>query len=264
LKPGLLYEIDLSTFSVVRTVVIDPNFSTTDLVITPDGKRIVITMYRKHEVAVVDAQTLSVVAFIPLTDNNDYVNGIAIGPGGRHVFVSSQVSGRVHVIDTDELSVAAVVETGAASVNELALTQNGQYIYGTAGGNDAVILIDARTFEVVENIPVSPYPVGIAIPKNGREAAVVHQQGYTQGHSLLTILDTRTASVVATLDIPGGARRIAISQNGHLAVVTTTAGNVVLVDIPNREILAVEELDPGSQNGLFGVAITNGARFNKP
>ncbi|MFC1595381.1 YncE family protein [Gemmatimonadota bacterium] len=117
-SPGDLHEIDLLTFSVARSALINPDYGICDIAFTPNGKHLFITTYRSHSVAVVDVKTLSVETFIPLTDDRDFVNGIAMGPGGQLVFVSSQGSGRVHVIDADELCVIAAIETGASSVNE--------------------------------------------------------------------------------------------------------------------------------------------------
>jgi YVTN family beta-propeller protein len=252
--PAGLSKVDLSTNSVVENVALIPGSGPLDVALTPSGHRIFVTNFAGHFVTAVDANTLTVLATIPLTDADDFVNGIAMGPGGRQVFVSSQGSGRIHVIDTQSLELVATIETGMPGVGELALTQNGRFVLGTSANAATVVVIDTRQLAMTATIPVADGPNGVAIPSNGKEAYVVHAAS-----DLVTVIDTRTLSVVATIDVPGGPRRIGVSTNGHLAMVTNNfSGEATLIDVVNRTVLATEFI--GGQP--WGVTFLNGPQRN--
>jgi YVTN family beta-propeller protein len=251
--PPSLAKVDLTKWAVVETLPLPGGSGPADAALTPSGHTIFITEFYGHTVTAVDTRDLSVLAVIPLTDEYDYVNGIAMGPGGRHVFVASQVSGRVHVIDVDKLEAIAAIETGA-TVNELAVTQDGRFLFVTQSGASSVVVIDAKKFTVVTTIDVGPGPNGIAIPPNGREAYVVHA-----AQNLLTVIDTKTLSVVTTIAVPERARRIEVNTNGHLGIVTTQfSADATLIDLAERSILGTVSLPGGSP---WGAAFLNGHRL---
>ena len=252
-SPPQLRKVDLSTNGTAGFVDLVPGSSPTDIALTPNGERAFVTNFAGHFVTAIDTRTLTVLGTIPLTDANDWVNGIAMGPGGQQVFVSSQGSGRIHVINTESLAVVATIEPGLGPVNELALTQDGRFVLGTAT-NTRVVVVNVRTLAVTATIATSGSPNGIAIPSSGREAYVVQL-----GPSLVTVIDTRSLTVTGTISVPGGPRRIEVNTNGRLAIVTDDAsGQATLVDLVKRSVLATANVGPKP----WGVAFLNGPQRN--
>ena len=115
----------------------------------------------------------------------------------------------------------------------------------------AVVVIDAKDFVVINNIALTHRASSIDIPSNGQEA-------YATGSNVLSVIDTKTLSVITTIQGVNG-RRIGVNTNGHLAI-TTGGGNATLIDLVNRIILQSVNLG----GGTWGVAFLNGPQRGTP
>jgi DNA-binding beta-propeller fold protein YncE len=251
-NPGLS-KVDLSTGDVIGTAWVTPGTRPVDVALTSNGHRAFVTQFYGKSVAAINTRTMTLLAEIPLSDEDDYVNGIAMGPGSRHVFVSSQESGRIHVIDTDKLEVVETIEPGVGDINELALTQDGRHILGTGSESWVVVVVDAQRLTIEGTISTAGQPVSIDIPANGREA-------YVADDWEVTVIDTKALEVIANISLPAFGRRIAVSTNGRLAMVTHQGtAQATLVDLPGRAALSTVDL---ADEGPWGVAFANGPARN--
>lgn len=105
---------------------------------------------------------------VPVGDGPE---GIAVRPGGEEVWVTNQRSGTVSVIDAlaavraPLTAVRTTIEVGPTPWG-VAFTPDGAFAYvpyADSGPVDYVAVIDTRTRQVVDRIPVGDTPRGIAI-----------------------------------------------------------------------------------------------------
>jgi probable HAF family extracellular repeat protein/YVTN family beta-propeller protein len=241
IDPVGVTKLDLRTGEAVETAPLPEGSGPFDLKVTPDGKRLFVSLFYARRVAAIDTRTMEVLAEIPLTDDTDLPNGMSMGPGGQQVFVANQGSGRVHAIDTRTLEVVTTIETGFATVNEVAVTQNGDLAFITAPGYDQVMVFNLRTHSIAGTVTVEQ-PRGVTIPAHGREA-------YVTGNVETVAIDTKTLEVVASFPYPG--IRIALNTNGRLAM--TTRGVLRLFDVTEPALVAELDIERGIWDADFAV-----------
>jgi len=256
--PAGLNKVDLATNTVTEKLLITSGAGAFDIALTPDGRRAFVTQFNGKSVAAIDTREMKLLDEISLTDEDDWVNGIAMDPGGQTVFVASQGSGRVHVIDVKSLAVVGMVETGTSGVNELALTQDGRFILATSGSADRVFAIDPKNMTIAATIDVADYPTSVAIPRDGREAYVTNRAA-----NVVTVIDTRTLEVLAEIPVPPGPGRIAVNTTGQLAIVAHYSnGEITLLDLAERELVTTVYGEQLPWNRAWGIAFATGAARN--
>jgi YVTN family beta-propeller protein len=246
-------KIDLTTNTIMSTLNFPDNLQTSDIAVTPDGKTAFVTLFYTNSVAVINVDTWKVIKTIPLTNMNNYPNGIEMGQGGQYVFVANQVSGTVQVIDVKNLVVIKELETNTDGVNELALTPGGQNIFCTAYNQNRVVVIDSKKISVVKYIDLQHKPTGIDITKNGKTAFVTGS-GATSG---LSQIDTKTFTVLNVTNQMWGSR-IRINSNDKLAIVTTPGQRQIQIfKLDDLSLISVLNVNGNSPFGVDFYAGSN-------
>jgi DNA-binding beta-propeller fold protein YncE len=142
--------------------------------------------------------------------------------------------------------------------------------YPEGVGPDTLSVIDASVFppKVVDTVSVqhtlSGPPQEVAITPNGQLAFVSAPTSYDYDEQALELGEhvqvvdlTRSPSqIVARLDIGSHPQAVAISPAGNLALVTTVAGTVAIIEIENNEARLTGQLKI-SDGRLSGVSFTH-------
>jgi YVTN family beta-propeller protein len=107
------------------------------------------------------------VAMVQAGDHESFgVNFSSLAP--NKAFVMNRVRGNVTVVDTERGTVSAVIPTGG-NTETASTTPDGKWIVTTVSGSNQVIVIDARSNEIVktfDNVGVYPWSVTIPLGQN--------------------------------------------------------------------------------------------------
>ena len=209
--------------------------STSQVAITPDGKRAYVTNHTAHTISVIDADPASatwntVIYTIAAADGLGASAdpwGIAIDPNGL-AYVADAAGNQVYVIDTNPASSAynTVVRTyadpnGAHSAAQVAVTPNGRYVYVGHWFVNLVTVIDTVT-GAFSNVDVGSASVGLAVTADG---GYVYVTAYYADS--VKVIDTGSNTVIDSLDVGSGPYGVAI--NKCYAYVTNSGNDSVSV-----------------------------------
>ncbi len=139
-----------------------------DVLITPDHKKLYVSVWGGSAVAVVDAATLQLTKLI---STGDHPNKMVLSDDGR-LFVACANTDNVTVINTEKDEVTATISLlpyeGApygSTPNGLALSPDGKTLYVANAGNNDVAVVDVSSSHptVTGLIPAGWYPTAVAV-----------------------------------------------------------------------------------------------------
>lgn len=235
--------IDWPAGEVARVVDLGENARPHGMAFLPDG-RIVVTTEASDSVLVVDIEKGEVLERITVGEGVAHM--VAAGPDGRFAWVTNISAGTLEKIDLASGRVVGIRDTGAGAEG-VAVAAGGDEVWVTNRADDTVSVIDAETLEVLATLDSEGFPIRIAITPDGRHALVTNARAAT-----LSVFDIDTRERVATVQVadpegdyqetllgddalpigieihPDGKRAfIAVSGGNHLAVIDTSAWEVI-------------------------------------
>lgn len=236
------------------------------LAVTPDGARMYVAQTKTGSVAVVDSQSHSVIATIPVGQSPVRV---AITPNRRYAYVTNFQDGTVSVIDTTVNAVIKTVFTDSVPL-AVAFSADGAWAYvaladfvGNEGGpnhENALVVMDTTTQTIVKRIPLLTGQSMAASPTK-------HELYLLEGFDI-AVIDTDSNELAARIPINTGQQEedIAVSPDGRLIYVaelgnidlgpedppTVTPATVYVISAEQRAVIAKAHTDPG----LVSIAIS--------
>jgi YVTN family beta-propeller protein len=155
---------------------------------------------------------------------------IALSPDGRLGYVTSQ-SGGIVVLDLTTLTITGQIPLAGFDLRNLAVSLDGQRLYVAARtdqqGTGKIVVIDTGNLQVVEQIPVDPYPFGLKISPTGSCLVVTHT--IPNRVSFISLLNDQ---VIASLNDPSAIEPQQTAIVGNLAYVTNHGSdNISAFDI---------------------------------
>jgi YVTN family beta-propeller protein len=154
-----------------------------------------------------------------------------------------------HLIDPQTQSI--VGEIGDIPIpHGVAAAPDGSYLYFSSEAKHTLDVIDARTFELVAEIPLSDRPNNISIGKDGRLVYV----GIMDGDGGIDIVDTSSMENVRHIDTQSRVHNIYVTPDGKYFVGGTFGGdrNLVVYDAETEE-LAWSLFEQRNDSALEGV-----------
>ena len=128
---------------------------------TRDGKRVYVACHNSNYVAVVDAETLKVIARIQ-TDPGPVQ--VTVTPDQKFAYVANDGRGSVQKIDLVSNRIVKTIQIAAdAGSHGLAFGAEGKMMFITNTGASTVSFIDTGKDEVVATVKVATAPEGIAL-----------------------------------------------------------------------------------------------------
>jgi len=133
--------------------------STRDVAVSPDSRRIYVTLPQDDELAVIDTSTNAVTATV---DAGDYPEFLVLSPDGLHAYIANVGDGSssppmLSVFDTSSDTVTGTIpmsnEQTPAS-RYIALGADGTHVYwiGNRGGADAISILDLPEMRIVRTL----------------------------------------------------------------------------------------------------------------
>ncbi len=221
--------IDTITDHVVGSMDVGP--TPHGLAISPDGHQVLVSGFGSNQLVIIDTATDQVVGRVPILQPHNS----AISPDGRTAYVGSQQQGATALVIVD---LACRTQVGKVPLDKtpraLHLSPDGQRLYITVAGVDAVQVFDPSAKRVVGQIPVGASPHHPLFTPNGQFGLVV-----SQGPGELALLDPSSDMVSGSVLVGKAPHWIAVSSDGRTAYVTNEGSNdVSVVDLASRRVTA--------------------------
>ena len=150
-NPGAVAAVDLATWQVSKTITTDRFPS--DLVLTPDGKSLVVTSSDVDTATVVDAASLTVTEQYRI-DTDD---ALLIHPTKKLFYAMSSFEGEVVVYDYAARRPVTSIAVGEWPTHS-AMTADGRFLYVVNNDSNNVVKVDTETNTAVLRIAVGSGP----------------------------------------------------------------------------------------------------------
>ncbi|MBI1803895.1 MAG: beta-propeller fold lactonase family protein [Ignavibacteriae bacterium] len=141
-------------------------------------------------------------------------------PAGR-VFATNQSSDLVAVIDIATNLVIRYISVGPQpplqipnAPHHVRVDSYGKFFYVTLINAQELWKFDARTYEFVTKVSVSPQPADVILTPSGDTAIVTHFDPLSQ--NLVTFIDTRTMEIIKSVRVPSFLRDFISRAHGAL------------------------------------------------
>lgn len=190
--------------------------------------------------------------------------------GGQVVRViqTNSAGTNAHLIDPQTHEVLAVIE-GVPHVHGVAEHPDGLYYYFSNEMHSTIDVVDTRTLEVVDHIPLSGRPNNVSMNKKLRKLYVgIRSAPYTD------VIDIDTHKVIKTIRMHRGVHNIYVTKDSRWAVSSLAPGpekaedpSIEVIDTSTDEIswgipvrghrtrpLAIESNADGSPSRIFAQA----------
>jgi YVTN family beta-propeller protein len=228
--------IDTASNKVIHTVEVGK--APHGLALTRDGKRLLVAVFGTGQVVAIDTGTDSVVGQVAVPNPHN----IAIRPDQAVAYVASQTPGSPALawIDVERMNLINTVPLGKVP-RALNFSPDGESLYFTQAGVDAVQILDAKSNRITGQIPVGASPHHVIFTPDGKLALVV-----SQGPGTLVGIDPARKSVLYSIPVGKQPHWIALTPDARTAYVTNEGDNTVsVVDLGKRAVTATIEVGKG-------------------
>ncbi|MDX2169627.1 MAG: YncE family protein [Deltaproteobacteria bacterium] len=219
-------------------------------------RRVYITNINAASVTVLDAESRTILAVIPVGAEPD---GVALSPDGATAWVANYADDTVTAIDTASDSAVATVAVGDGPVG-LAVTPDGAEVWVTNRLAGTVTILDAATRAATGTIDIGAASGGnaIAFTPDGTRALVTQSLQDT-----VSVIDTAPRRVAAGVRIGRVPNRVVVAPDGARAYVSLFRGDngsdlssqLVAIDLATLAVVG-----RGNSSQPTGLALSADAR----
>jgi YVTN family beta-propeller protein len=257
---GAVSVIDTQTDSVAATVEVGA--TPHGLAMQPDGALLLVGVYGDDRVAFVDTASRKVVAGVAVAKPHT----IAIRPDGRVAYVASQQPGQFALVVID-LASRAVTKTIALEKppRDLEFASDGQALYYTLAGINALQVLDPATQQVVAQIPTGASP---HLATQFKGAAV--GTAVVQGPGELMLFEPAKRNVLRSIAVgkqphwmaSGDGKTVYVTNEGSndVTAVDLASGSTKTIPVGNAPRKVV--VQPGSGGDKSAAVSINNFAFN--
>jgi YVTN family beta-propeller protein len=237
--------VDATTLAVVATIDAR-NYSTHDLSLTRDGRRLFATNLASGRVSVIDTQTFEVVASI-FTGSRSHV--VTLTNDNRHAWVANIGEDTISIVDAEAFRILGTIPTGKGPTG-LTFSRDGRFAYVSNQGDRTVEVIDTGSHAVIKTIPVGSNPHFLVLGPDGRI------WGCNTGGNDIYVIDPESQSLAASLVLGSAPQQIAFAYKGIAgpnAYVTVAGTNeVMVVGMEGGKLQVREKIPVGDRpNGIW-------------
>ncbi|HEY8520952.1 MAG TPA: beta-propeller fold lactonase family protein [Gammaproteobacteria bacterium] len=140
----------------------------------------------------------------------------------------------IHVIDPATHAIVGKIE-GIPVNHGVAAAPDGSRLYFSSEAKHTLDVVDAKTFEIVAEIPLSARPHNISIGKDGRYVYV----GIMEGEGGIDVVDTQRLEKVRHIDTGSRVHNTYVTPDGKYLVTGTFGGdkNLDVFDTDTEELV---------------------------
>jgi YVTN family beta-propeller protein len=159
-----------------------------------------------------------------------------ISASADELYVSNTHAGTISVIDTARDEVVATIALGGGVPNRLVLTPDGTQAWAIHDKTRVISIVDVAARKVLRKVKIGEWPYNLAFTPDGRYCWVLDWGDVSK----LLIYDLQKGALDGEIEVSTWPANGVFSRDGKLFWVTSeTAGNVTVVDVPQRKILEV-------------------------
>jgi len=226
--------IDTSTNTVVSTHPLA--LSVSDLVVSPDGKRVYASRngVGGADVAVLDTTTGQVEVLDIATGPGTSTECVRVGSDGGRLYVGTNgpAGGQLVVIGADAQTGLYVIDTVpiGSPIRDVALSRNGATAYVASCGPDSGAVVDVvdtganKILSTHKITDVSGIVTGLALSGDGDRAYLVTDDG-------VTVLCARTQDIIGAVGLSNQPSCVVESPNGKYLYVADYSGAVTVAPV---------------------------------
>ena len=242
--------IDTATDTVSASIEVGK--SPHGLALTPDGGTLLAAVFGANAVVFIDTASRTVLGQVLAASPHN----IGITPDGKTAYVAAQGKSGVGLVILD---VKGMRQTGFVALDKtpraLNLSPDGEKLYFTLAGADAVQVLDTATNTVLRQIPVGASPHHTVFSPTGTRALVV-----SQGPGTLSTLDWSKDTVTGTVKVGTLPHWIALGPGGRTAYVTNeTSGDLSVVNLDTMTVTATIPVGNGPRKIVIQPAAASAA-----
>lgn len=219
-----------------------------DWLVSPDGRRLYVSMPAAGRVAVIELEDFEVLASI---DVGSGPFRLGLQPDGRYLWVANDGpdggAGGVTAVDTRSLELAGSVVTGSGH-HEIAFTDDSLFALVTNDADGTLSVVDTQKLVEVAEITTGQRPVAVRFSRLSGSAYVADLGGSV---AVIRAGDWRVARRIET---GGGVAAFEIDPSGRWGFAAQTALNRVAI-LDTSEDAIVHRLEVGSKP--FQLAFTD-------
>ena len=172
--------------------------------VAPDGKSLFVTCETGGDVFVIDTATFKVTGQLKVGPRP---RSVAFLQGGQLAVVPSESAGNLYVIDTAQIKVVKTIALPKGSrPMRVRVAPDGRRIYASTGRGGTVAVIDATSFELLDNIAVGKRPWGIALSPDGKY--LFSANGPSNDVSVVDLATNKEIARVKAGDSPWGVATV--------------------------------------------------------
>ncbi|HLQ69251.1 MAG TPA: beta-propeller fold lactonase family protein [Gemmatimonadales bacterium] len=237
-----------------------------DVAETPDGVQLYVSALADGNVYVLDRESLSLVATLPVGGSPRY---IAFNASGTHAIIPNEYGWVtfVHEVPPPPPSACNTPQTGPAPTDKthpsleskdsqplsaqpfaVAISRN-NVVYITQGWNASAVRADLPSTALSAPFPVGALPSQVRISPDGSTAYVEDQDSHT-----ITYIDVATNHIIGQATVPAGSiLNMGLSRDGTRLYALTDYDGVYVIDVNSRAVIAQI---PAAKTGMLltGVA----------
>lgn len=219
-----------------------------DWALTPDNKRLFVSMPDSNQVAIVDSKTWKVISNV---NAGARPARLAVQPDGQNVWVAygegnSGADSGVAVIATEGLQLIAQIATGRGR-HEIAFSDDNRFAFVTNAEEGTVSVIDIRGLKKLKDIETGRKPSSIAFCKKAGMAYVADDTDGT-----IVAVDGASLKSLASIQAAPGLRQIKFAPDGRFGFIANPTKNVVhIIDSATNRMVQTAEIEDGPDQISF-------------
>ena len=215
-----------------------------DWVMTPDNKRLYVSMPQSNQVAVVDIPAWKVIANV---DAGVKPTRLALQHDGRYLWVGNDSGeGGITAIDTVTMKVAAQLKTGSGH-HEIALPDDDSHAFVTNSDSGTLSIIDVRKLAVSQDIKIGQQPTAIAFSSLSQMLYVANE-----GDGTIVAVDSARRGGAARIQAEPGVSIVSIPAEGHYGfALNPRLSKVYVFDLSSNRLVQTVPVGPGSDQISF-------------
>ena len=152
------------------------------------------------------------------------------------LYVTNTHSGTISVIDTVRDEVVATVALGGGVPNRIVLTPDGAQAWAIHDKSRVISIVDVAARKVLRRVKIGEWPYNLTFTPDGRYCWILDWGDVSK----LLIYDVQKGALDGEIEVSTWPAHGVFSRDAKLFWVTSeTAGNVTVVDVPQRKVLEV-------------------------
>lgn len=217
-----------------------------DWVLSPDRKRLYVSISQLGTVAVVDVASWKVIASIATGANP---SRLALQNDGKYLWAGNDeasLDSGVTVIDTATLTVAKRIHTGKGH-HEIAFTPDDRFAFITNQQSGTLSCINVRQLEVVRELRVGSSPTSLAFASLSQSVYVTNESDGT-----VVVVDSGNFETLTRIKTAPGTSKLRIPANGRFAFAANQqTGTVYILDLSTNRLVHSVPVGPGPDQISF-------------